>query len=421
MFPGIKIGTAAVLLFITAGTAIAAPVTQKCGGAGIATGPFSYDPTNAGAATYIGTAGNAQSTKFRVQAPNESGDTVVFPGQGQNACLGQADAVIGVLEITKVGDADGNLVAEPIAGDSALFGLIKSAFTLNPSAFTFQPGSSVEVDVGIANPKVSSADYGEYSIKLAAKADGAGIGVGEGSTYSLTLKAATQTDTTPPRVNVVKPAGDQILGVIGVQITAEDPVPGSGVASLSASVSSAGGTVANVPVSLSLNQVLPVAAGAAVTGTGSFVPVGGTGSAGTSDVEAFTAASPSGIGSYVVNARARDVAGNVGQGSGAFTVSYSVSFTRQMAASNCMTRTGTSGAQCTGMFSFVANRSNVTSDGAAMFDHTVVVDLVKLSDGAIVASHAFGTGSVLANVQLDAVTATYQTHFKRADLGVTVP
>ena len=53
--------------------------------------------------------------------------------------------------------------------------------------------------------------------------------------------AETATDTTPPVVSVTKPSGDEILGVIGVEVTAFDPTGpvASGLDSISASVSSA--------------------------------------------------------------------------------------------------------------------------------------------------------------------------------------
>ena len=146
----------------------------------------------------------------------------------------------------------------------------------------------------------------------------------------------TATDTTPPVVSVTKPSGDEILGVIGVEVTAFDPdgPVASGLASISASVSSAGGTVSGLPISLAFNPSLPQPAGVVVTGTGSFTPTGGApgSTEGTTDAAAFTSNFRSGIGSYTINAQASDVAGNIGYGSKSFNVKYRCGFHRPVGA-----------------------------------------------------------------------------------------
>jgi hypothetical protein len=217
-------------------------------------------------------------------------------------------------------------------------------------------------------------------------------------------------------VTVTKPAGDEIIGVIPVEVQAYDPdsLVATGLASISATVSSAGGTVSNLSIPLALDQPLPVAAGVTVTGTGTFTPTGGAPGAGpgTTDAAAFTGAARSGIGTYTINAQATDGAGNVGYGNKSFKVNYQVSFTKADSTNPCQTG---GNASCTGQFEFTVNRSNVTSDGAFMYDHTVVVKLIRTSDNVVIATHSYGTTSILSDVQID-TTPHYKTHFKRGGL-----
>ncbi len=73
-------------------------------------------------------------------------------------------------------------------------------------------------------------------------------------------------------------------------------------------------------------------------------------------------------GRYQIDASATDGAGNVGTGQKIFN-----------------------DAQCKGRFHFTVNRSNITSDGAFMYDRTVVVKLVRDSDNVVVKEHAYGS------------------------------
>jgi hypothetical protein len=222
-------------------------------------------------------------------------------------------------------------------------------------------------------------------------------------------------------VSVTKPSGDETLGVIGVEIKAFDPdgPVASGLASVSASVSSAGGAVSGLPISLGFDLSLPQLAGVVVTGTGSFTPTGGApGSpAGFTDANAFTDVSRSGIGSYTINAQATDGAGNTGYGSKSFNVKYEVAFTdRSVAPGGCRPDNLN---PCAGRFKFTVRRSNVTSDGAYMYDHTVVVKLVR-SDNVVVATHVFGADGppheVVKIDSSDPLKPVYQTTFKHNDL-----
>src|SRR6185437_14473500 len=135
------------------------------------------------------------------------------------------------------------------------------------------------------------------------------------------------------------PSGNLVLGVIPVQVTANDPAPGSGVASITATVSSAGGLVTNAPAcsqTYSGNT-----AGTAVTCNGSFTPIaGGVGDS----TGPFTASNPSGIGNYTLNAQAADNAGNIGYNSQPFSVNYDLSDLAAIASGGC-TKPG----NCTGM------------------------------------------------------------------------
>lgn len=400
--------------------------SQKCGGADIANGPFNYSTPSITQTTFNGMNGSSITTSFSITAPSvdpkhNSAEVIdVFPGQGQTGdCSPIAFATISALEISKVGDATGNLLEMPVSLDpfSGLGATIAGAFSLSPSSNTFSVGATITVNVVVSNPNLSPSDYGDYDIKLAAKAEGSGIGVGNGPAFFLSLRAVTATDTTLPVVSVTKPTGDEILGVIGVEVTAFDPdgPVASGLASISASVSGAGGTVSGLPISLAFGASLPQPAGVVVTGTGSFTPTGGApgSTEGTTDAAAFTSNFRSGIGSYTINAQASDVAGNIGYGSKSFIVKYDVAFTGQSVPGGC--NAGRLQA-CAGQFKFTVRRSNVTSDGAFMFDHTVVVKLVRVSDNGLAATHVFGTGSINDVVQIDQTNLVYQTHFKHSDL-----
>ena len=397
---------------------------QKCGGADIANGPFEYSTLSVAQTTFNGTGGSPIPTSFTITAPSVNGTNDpavidVFPGEGNDQdCSSAALATISALEILKVGDATGTALDEPISLDPS-FGVgqaIAAAFLLNPSSHVFAIGETITVNVTISNPNLNAADYGDYDIKLAAKAPGYGIGVGDGPHFTLRLRAASATDKTPPVVSVTKPSGDEILGVIGVEITAFDPSGpvASGLASISASVSSNGGTVSGLPIVLGFDKSLPQPAGVVVTATGSFTPTGGApgSTAGTTAATAFTSLSRSGIGSYTINAQASDVAGNIGQGSSSFNVKYDVAFTDQSVPNGCR---ATNLNPCAGRFKFTVKRSNVTSDGAFMFDHTIVVKLVD-NNNNVVASHLFGTTSINDVVQIDSTNLVYQTTFKHSDL-----
>ena len=382
---------AVFMLTITTTGALAA---GKCDGADIANGPFLYTALGVTQATFNGSGGAPVSTNFNITAPSvdsrqQSELPDLFPGEGQLPCTATAFATISALEIQKVGDADGYPI-DPVEIDpSSTLGLsIAGAFALTPNSNTFGIGETASIAVEVSNPNLSDSDYGDYDIKLAAQAPGYGIGVGSGLHFSLSLRGSTTTDTTPPVVTVIKPASDEILGVIPVEIQAYDPVtlPASGLAAMSATVSSAGGAVSNLSIPLSLNQTLLVTAGVTVTGTGSFTPAGGAAGPGlgTTDTQAFTSSARSGIGSYTINAQAQDGAGNTGYGSKSFKVNYDVTFTTAISPNpNCSS--GGNG-NCAGHFKFNVNRSNVTSDGAFMYDHTVVVKLVRTSDNTEMAA-----------------------------------
>jgi len=410
----------AVLMLSSANTGALA--AGKCDGADIANGPFVYTVLGVTQATFNGSGGTPVATNFSITAPSvdpkqQSELPDLFPGEGQLPCTATAFATISALEIQKVGDANGSPI-DPIEIDpSSTLGLsIAGAFALTPNSKQFGIGETANIAVEVSNPNVSAADYGDYDIKLAAQAPGYGIGVGSGLQFSLSLRASTATDTTPPVVTVIKPASDEILGVIPVEIQAYDPVtlPASGLAAMSATVSSAGGAVSNLSIPLSLNQTLLATAGVIVTGTGSFTPTGGAAGpgVGTTDALAFTSSSRSGIGSYTINAQAQDGAGNTGYGSKSFKVNYSVTFTKEFSTNPC--QDGGNG-QCTGQFKFNVNRSNSTSDGAFMYDHTVEVMLVRTSDSVVVKTHNFGTGDPKDFVKID-TTPFYQTNFKRGEL-----
>ena len=415
--PVIAVLVASALLSIS-GSAWAAP-DPSCRGGAIANGPFSYSPADLGAHTFVGADATAAAASFTITAPGDSGDTV-FPAQSGGPCQESATAEIRVFGSEKVADGEGPMLAETVdvPVESPLGLQIAAAFFLDPSSHLFAIAETLTVAVNISNPLVGAGDYGDYVVTLKAQAIGAGIGVGSGTRYMLGLRAPAVTDKVPPTVTINKPSGDEVLGPVSVEMTAVDPVPGTGVHTMSATISSAGNTVSNQAISLGLDQSLPVAAGVTVTGTGTFYPTGGTGTAGTTPGTAFTSAARSGIGMYTLTASATDVAGNTGSTAKAFKLTYALEFTKASAQPPCA---GGGTSNCTGQFQFTLRRSSVTSDGAFMFDQTVRVDLVNTASNAIVATHTYGTGDIKAWVQIDSAAPQYQTHFRRGDFGAASP
>ena len=276
-----------VIIFLTIANPASAVGAARCDGTDIANGPFIYTSLGVVQAAFSGIDGSPVNMSFNVEAPGPKTDTSapnVFPGQGaQNECAETANAELGVLEIERVADASGNPLDQNEAVDleSSLGQNIVAAFTVQPTAWNgFLPGASNMVDVTVRNPSASPADYGGYAIKLAAKADGYGIGVGPGVLFFLVLAAPTLIDTTPPVVSVTKPADDEILGVIGVEVQGYDPddsAAATGLASLTAHVSSVSGTVSGLAIDLIPDKLLTADPGVTVTATGSFTPTGGSG------------------------------------------------------------------------------------------------------------------------------------------------
>jgi hypothetical protein len=386
----------------------------RCGDAhAVANGPFTYEPQNLGTRTFIGSAGTPSGLTLTIKAPGDAGDTF-FPGASQGPCEEQALADIRVMDIEKIGDADGQLLESPVSvGDSPLGAQIAAAVAILPSPYSFSVAETAQFAIWVSNPMVAPADYGDYLVVIKAHAPGAGVGTGAGAMLQISLRAPSGVDNVPPTVTIQQPNGDRLLGPIAIAVQANDPEPGSGVNGLWARISSVGGAVSNQALALTLDQGLPVAAGVTVTGTGAFHPAGGTGPAGTTDALAFTAAARSGIGNYTLAAEASDVAGNVGAASVTFKITYDVAFTRIFAPPPC----ANAGAQpsCTGQFEFTVKRSSVTSDGAPMFDRTVRVDLVQ--NTTIVSQHYYGVGDVKDVVQIDPLTAVYKTSFRRSLIG----
>ena len=258
-----------LLLAVVSGTAWA----QGRKGVSIANGPFTYNPGVMGSATFLGMTGNPVYTGFDL-CPPEGG--TIFPAGGSTAT-----ADIRVFDILKTGDAGGSTLVEPVKVplDSTLGSMITSAFEISPSGGAVYPGYCFPVDVTVYNPGVLPEDFGDYVVTIKAQGIGSGIGVGSGSRFNLSLRAATLTDTTPPVVNILEPAdgSTHILGELDVDIQAMDPAPGSGLGTgaITATISSAGGTVSNI--SIPLTDDGPKAAGETLTAWGGLIPTGGGG------------------------------------------------------------------------------------------------------------------------------------------------
>ena len=179
---------------------------------------------------------------------------------------------------------------------------------------------------------------------------------------------------------------------------------------------SAGNTVSNQAIALTLDQSLPVTAGVTATGTGTFYPPGGDGIAGTTLGTAFTSAARSGIGTYTLTARATDVAGNMGSSAKAFKLTYALEVIKASAQPPCA---GGGTSNCTGQFQFTLRRLSVTSDGAFMFyDARLIWSIPPATRSSL---HGNGTGDIKAWVQIDTSAFQYQTHFRRGDFGATTP
>jgi hypothetical protein len=120
----------------------------------------------------------------------------------------------------------------------------------------------------------------------------------------------------------------------------------------------------------------------------------------------------SGIGTYTITFVAEDMAGGKSQQKVTFQVNYGVAFTMVFTPPGCSPdRLGSS---CQGKYQMTVNRANNAdpddaSDGLMMFDQTVSADLVKASDGTVVASHSYGTGAIGSYVQIG--TDVYKTTF----------
>jgi hypothetical protein len=251
---------------------------------------------------------------------------------------------------------------------------------------------------------------GDYDVKLAAHDNGSGIGVGPGPHFVIKLRAQTCTDTIP-NVSITELNGDPpgILGLVPLTFTARDTC--DAINSMTAAVTSSGGAV-NQAISVTVTPGLPVPANSIGTAAGSFTPYGGTGSPGTTDALAFTdvAGNRSGIGNYTITANATDAAANTGSDSWTFNVDYAVSFTKQFVPPGC---SPLHAGPCNGQFHFTVNRSSAVSpdDGAFMYDHTVVVYLVRDSDNVVVAAHPYGTAAVTSYTQIIAAVPDYETVF----------
>jgi len=411
--------TLAAMLVLSALTAPAWGA-QKCQGSDIANGPFTYGVSGASDTTFMGEVSGAVNTGLTVTAPSPATDGTdpnVFPGQGAlNNCAEFATAVIGVIDIDKIADADGILVGpDEVPLDSPLGVKIASAFGGLPYAWSdFPTGDQEEVTISVDNPMVAESDYGTYAVKIAAKADGYGIGVGSGLLYTLRLQPLMQQDVTPPEVSIGEPTLDEVLGITSLKIQAYDPdLPAAtGLADLKASIRSAGGAVPEEDI-LPLDMDKPFVAppGDVVTADGSYTPRGGDGPDGTNIGTPFFDGFLSGIGNYILNVEATDGAGNVGTATKSFKVDYEVGITKQTGNCSGNPKKLSPDDKCQLQVQFTVNRSLLTSDHADMFDQTVKVVLKDSSD-TLIDSNNYGTGSINDDVQYDATAKLYQTKFE---------
>jgi hypothetical protein len=393
----------------------------------IANGPFDYTGTTLSDVSFSGT-GGAQQSAGTLKVCAGDNQSTVFPADSHDGTeQPTAVATFSVFDITQVEDASGNLINVDIPLGSADGARIVNAVTIDPNTWTFYadgthcPSTST---VTVNNPNLP--DYGQYQITVKAQAIGTGIGTGPGGTFKLTATPSSCLDTTAPNVTINTPLNGSapLLGAIPVSITANDPdTPigcGTGVVSITSTVSSAGGIINNQTVQLTTD--VPKPAGVDAHGTGNFTPIDGAagGLASGSPTPGLFNVNPipSGIGRYTLKAFATDGAGNVGEADAGLTVNYNVVFS--MATGNIVSGHP---ANSSAKFVFTANRAgSPSSDGAFMEDQSVTLVLQPCGGGDPinpVAQHVYGTGDVKDVVQFDPTTGAYQTHFVRSDIGAS--
>lgn len=360
----------------------------------LANGQFGFSVTAGTTSATFNGSGGTSSFSFTVTAPNAAdadSDPVVFSGESQNSsqCTTKASATIGVLEITQVADANGNPESVDITSSNPLYSVIASSFSITPGTNIFSPGSSVSVGVMVTNPNVAAIYYGEYDVKIAAQAPGAGIGVGPGIEFDLTLGAPSVSSSCS--ITFTPAIGDAnsnvVLGPVGFTVSASDT--GSVLTSLTASISSAGGAVSSVGISLTVVPSLPAAN---VTATGTYTPADGA----TTLTSAFTSSSLSGIGTYTITVDGADEAGATCSKTDTFHVNYNVSNTRSFVPGGCSSSKTSS---CAAQMGFTATRS----DGTFMFDETVEMELLN-SSSTVLATRSYGTGGIGSYVQINSMT-----------------
>ncbi len=149
---------------------------QKCDGSVMATGPFTYTATPVTEASFTGGSGDPVITGLQITTPARRQQTalpVVFPGDGRAPCPRTAPAWIGPLEVYQVADADGEAIT-PMRNVTAtdLGYAIAKAVVVDPTSHTYEIGGQVAVTVRIYAPSISEAEYGDYAVKVASKADG---------------------------------------------------------------------------------------------------------------------------------------------------------------------------------------------------------------------------------------------------------
>lgn len=251
--------------------------------------------------SYTYTVGTSGSTTGSIPLTAPSANTANcnpnLPATFGNTGLTQVTITIYVQSATIAGTQDGV--------DASTLAALKAAFVFGNVTLT--PGNVGAVPFTFTNPPAMAA--GSYDIHFKTDAGGR-INDVNASGFVVTAAVPTAVDTQKPDVAITSPGANSqvsLNGVVNVAFTADDPSEngvGTGVIAVRASISSAGGAITNLPISVTADPTLPVPAAMTVTATG-----GGTIPA---------------VGSFRLDAEADDDAGHTGSAATTFSVRVGV-------------------------------------------------------------------------------------------------
>jgi hypothetical protein len=295
----------ALVLGLAGGVMAAPPAPSPCNTNG------GMDSTTPVPASYTYTQGidNSTTATFKVSSPgvNKSGGCIGPPYVFGNSSSGTLNVTILITDIIPA-NAD-----TPALSDS-LKTSFKNSFEFNPGTFQLVPPGNSPGDsdksVQLKFTNNSAIPVGEYDVKIQARGDITGVGPGN-TTFTVEVTAPVAVDTLAPTVGITSPAsGSRLLlnAPLHVEFIAVDPSEGgagTGITAVQAYIESCGGVwQQDISSNLAISPALPQDAGVTVTAT-----------------EDLSAAW---IGSFSLNANAKDNADHTGSASNSFTVGVDV-------------------------------------------------------------------------------------------------